>query len=85
MKGCTLRVNIGLRDMQENQVELIRRDTKERFYVKEKELVNQTLSILEKIQSNMFNRAKNLLQENTRSAATLEELLSKHLTQLGVL
>lgn len=76
MKGVPLRVNIGLRDIQENQVELIRRDTKERFYVKEKELVNQTLSILEKIQSNMFDRAKNLLQEKTRSATTLEELLS---------
>ncbi|HET6727558.1 MAG TPA: proline--tRNA ligase [Nitrososphaeraceae archaeon] len=76
MKGVPLRVNIGLRDIQENQVELIRRDTKERFYVKEKELVKQTLSILEKIQSNMFDRAKNLLQENTRSATTLEELLS---------
>lgn len=76
MKGVPLRVNIGLRDIQENQVELIRRDTKERFYVKEKELVSQTLSILEKIQLNMFDRAKNLLQENTRSATTLEELLS---------
>ena len=76
MKGVPLRVNIGLRDIQENQVELIRRDTKERFYVKEKELVNQTLSILEKIQSNMFDRAKNLLQEKIRSATTLEELLS---------
>ncbi|MGV8107043.1 MAG: proline--tRNA ligase [Nitrososphaerota archaeon] len=76
MKGVPLRVNIGLRDIQENQVELIRRDTKERFYVKEKGLVNQTLSILEKIQLNMFDRAKNLLQENTRSATTLEELLS---------
>ncbi|HEY7757154.1 MAG TPA: proline--tRNA ligase [Nitrososphaeraceae archaeon] len=76
MKGVPLRANIGLRDIQENQVELIRRDTKERFYVKEKELVNQTLSILEKIQSNMFDRANNLLQEKTRSAATLEELLS---------
>lgn len=76
MKGVPLRVNIGLRDIQENQVELIRRDTKERFYVKEKELVNQTLSVLEKIQSNMFGRAKNLLQEKTRSATTLEELLS---------
>ena len=76
MKGVPLRVNIGLRDIQENQVELIRRDTKERFYVKEKELVKQTLSILEKIQSNMFDRAKNLLQEKTRSATTLEELLS---------
>lgn len=76
MKGVPLRANIGLRDIQENQVELIRRDTKERFYVKEKELVNQTLSILEKIQSNMFDRAKNLLQEKTRSATTLEELLS---------
>ena len=76
MKGVPLRVNIGLRDIQENQVELIRRDTKERFYVTEKELVKQTLSILEKIQSNMFDRAKNLLQEKTRSATTLEELLS---------
>jgi len=39
MKGVPLRVNIGPRDIQENQVELIRRDTKERFYVKEKQLV----------------------------------------------
>ena len=50
MKGVPLRINIGLRDIKDNQVELIRRDTKERFYVKEKELVNQTLSTLEKIQ-----------------------------------
>jgi prolyl-tRNA synthetase len=76
MKGVPLRVNVGLRDIKENQVEFIRRDTKERFYVTEKELVNQTLSTLEKIQSNMFDRAKIHLQENTRSAATLEELLS---------
>jgi prolyl-tRNA synthetase len=76
MKGVPLRANIGLRDIQENQVELVRRDTKERFYVKEKDLVNQTLSILEKIQSNMFDRANNLLQEYTRSATTLEKLLS---------
>ena len=74
MKGVPLRVNVGLRDIKENQVELIRRDTKERFYVTEKELVNQTLSTLENIQSNMFDRAKSHLQENTRSAATLEEL-----------
>ena len=76
MKGVPLRINVGLRDIKENQVELIRRDTKERFYVTEKELVNQTLSTLENIQSNMFDRAKSHLQENTRSAATLEELLS---------
>lgn len=76
MKGVPLRVNVGLRDIKENQVELVRRDTKERFYVTEKELVNQTLSTLENIQSNMFDRAKSHLQENTRSAATLEELLS---------
>ena len=76
MKGVPLRVNIGLRDIQEDQVELIRRDTKERFYVKEKELVNQTLYILQKIQSDMFARAKNHLQTNITSASSLEELLS---------
>jgi prolyl-tRNA synthetase len=76
MKGVPLRANIGLRDIQEKQVELIRRDTKERFYVKEKELVNQTLSILQKIQSNLFDSAKKHLQTNTRTAASLIELIS---------
>jgi prolyl-tRNA synthetase len=76
MKGVPLRVNIGLRDIQENQVELIRRDTKERFYVKEKELVNQTLSILQKIQLNLLDSAKKHLRTNTRTATSLVELLS---------
>ena len=76
MKGLPLRANIGLRDIQENQVELIRRDTKERFYVKEKELVNQTLSILQKIQLNLLDSAKKHLRTNTRTATSLAELLS---------
>ena len=76
MKGVPLRANIGLRDIQENQVELIRRDTKERIYVKEKELVNQTLSILQKIQLNLLDSAKKHLRTNTRTATSLVELLS---------
>lgn len=76
MKGVPLRANIGLRDIEDNQVELIRRDTKERFYVKEKEFVNQTLSNLQKIQSNLLDSAKKHLQTNTRTAASLVELLS---------
>jgi prolyl-tRNA synthetase len=76
MKGVPLRANIGLRDMKENQVELVRRDTKERFYVKEEELVNQVLITLEKIQSNMFASAKNQLQSNTRTASSLTALLT---------
>lgn len=76
MKGVPLRINIGPRDMKANQVELIRRDTKERFYVKEKEVVNEVMFTLEKIQLNMFDQAKNHLLTNIRTAVTLEELLS---------
>ena len=76
MKGVPLRVNMGVRDIREEQVELIRRDTRERFYVKEKDLVNETLSILENIQSNMYHLAKNYLLTNTRNATRLDELLS---------
>jgi prolyl-tRNA synthetase len=76
MKGVPLRVNIGIRDIREEQVELIRRDTRERFYVKEKDLLNETLSILENIQSNMYHLAKNYLVTNTRNATRLDELLS---------
>ena len=68
MKGVPLRVNIGIRDIREEQVELIRRDTRERFYVKEKDLVNETLSILENIQSNMYHLAKNYLVTNKTTA-----------------
>jgi len=76
MKGVPLRVNIGIRDIREEQVELIRRDTRERFYVKEKDLINETLSILENIQSNMYHLAKNYLLTNTRNATRLDELRS---------
>ena len=76
MKGVPLRVNIGIRDIREEQVELVRRDTKERFYVKEKDLVSEILSILENIQSNMYHLAKNYLLTNTRTANNLNELLS---------
>ena len=76
MKGVPLRVNIGIRDIREEQLELVRRDTKERFYVKEKDLVSEILSILENIQSNMYSLAKNYLLTNTRSAKNLDELLS---------
>ena len=76
MKGVPLRVNIGIRDIREEQVELITRDTRERFYVKEKDLVNETLSILENIQSNLYHLAKNYLLTNTRNATRLDELLS---------
>ena len=76
MKGVTLRVNIGIRDIREEQLELVRRDTKERFYVKEKDLVSEILSILENIQSNMYHLAKNYLLTNTRTAKNLDELLS---------
>jgi len=76
MKGVPLRVNIGIRDIREEQLELVRRDTKERFYVKEKDLVSEILSILENIQSNMYSLAKNYLLTNTRTAKNLDELLS---------
>jgi prolyl-tRNA synthetase len=76
MKGVPLRVNIGIRDIREEQVELVRRDTKERFYVKEKDLLGEILSILENIQSNMYHLAKNYLLTNTRTANSLAELLS---------
>ena len=76
MKGVPLRLNIGLRDMELNQVELIRRDTRERFYIKERELVDETLSTLKKIQLNLLDSAKNHLQSNTRTASSLEDLIS---------
>jgi prolyl-tRNA synthetase len=73
LKGVPIRIEIGPRDVKQEQVTLVRRDTFEKNSIKEEKTVSAVAELLEKIQKNLLNRAKKLLKENITSVKTYEE------------
>lgn len=57
MKGIPVRIALGLRDLDNNTVEIARRDTKEKKVVSMDGLVAQVGKLLEDIQLNLYQRA----------------------------
>ena len=76
MKGVPLRLNIGPRDIERQQVEFVRRDTREKLLVGRAKVVEVTNSILFEIQKSILSKANKFLRENTITAANLQELKS---------
>jgi len=72
LKGVPVRVALGLRDIENNVVELARRDTKEKSSVSMDGLSTYIKNLLEEIQQNIFNRALAFRNENIREANTWE-------------
>jgi prolyl-tRNA synthetase len=58
MKGVPVRLAIGVRDLENNVVEMARRDTKEKATVSLDGIVNTITNLLEEIQQSMFQKAK---------------------------
>lgn len=58
MKGVPVRIAIGLRDLENNTVEIARRDTKEKKSVSFDGLAGTITALLEEIQQAMFDKAK---------------------------
>ena len=58
MKGVPVRIAIGLRDIENNSVEVARRDTREKSGVSLEGLSEHMVALLEEIQQNMYNKAK---------------------------
>ena len=67
MKGVPLRLEIGPKDLEKNQVTGVRRDTGEKVPISDRELVEKVKSLLEDIQENMFKKAKRFLDEHITS------------------
>jgi len=73
LKGVPIRIEIGPRDLKQGQVTIARRDTFEKIVVKEDEVVDAVAKLLEDIQKNLFEKAKNFLEENTTTVTSYEE------------
>ena len=76
MKGVPIRIEIGPRDIENNQCVLVRRDTFEKIIVKLDELDTKISEILEDIQNNMYKICKENSKKRTNVAHSLEEIQS---------
>ena len=65
MRGVPIRLEIGPKDIEKNQVVLVRRDTHKKYFISREELIPKIKELLEAIQLNMFNMAKEFMLENT--------------------
>ena len=73
LKGIPIRIEIGPRDIKQKQLTLARRDTFERLVAKEENIVKVVNELLEEIQSNLFNKARKFLEDNTTTVKTYDE------------
>lgn len=75
-RGVPLRAEVGPKDIAKNGVFLARRDTGEKAGVDRAELVKTIGQRLTDIQNNLFERAKKLREDNTKTIDTLDDFLA---------
>lgn len=73
LKGVPVRVTIGERDLANNLIEIARRDTDEKQTKEVDGAVEYIADLLEKIQENIYTKAKSFRDENIREANSWEE------------
>ncbi|MFL0269865.1 proline--tRNA ligase [Candidatus Clostridium radicumherbarum] len=73
MKGIPLRLEIGPKDIENNQAVLVRRDNREKIVVSLEELESKVPEILEDIQRSLLEKARTAQITKTSIAANMEE------------
>ncbi|WP_299250419.1 proline--tRNA ligase [uncultured Cytophaga sp.] len=80
LKGVPVRIAIGARDIENNTVELARRDTKEKTTVPQEGLVDRIENLLKEIQDSIFQKALAFRSANTLIAddySTFKKMLDE--------
>jgi len=73
LKGVPIRLAMGPRDLENGQVEIARRDTKEKSSVPVEGVVEHIAALLNDIQSNLLERSKRHREANTFRVDTYDE------------
>ena len=75
VEGVPLRIELGPRDLEQEQITVVRRDNSEKTLIKiDDNLVQNIKDLLEKMQKDMFERAKKSRDERTYEAHTIQEI-----------
>jgi prolyl-tRNA synthetase len=73
MKGIPIRIAIGPKDIEKKQLELARRDTEKKIFIKQSIVTEEVEKILKEIHTNLFERAKKFLEENITEVDNYED------------
>ena len=76
MKGVPIRIAVGPRDLENNQVELARRDTKEKTAISLDGLTEIVAALLLEIQANLLQRATKYRDDHITSVDTWDEFIN---------
>ncbi|MPM91195.1 Proline--tRNA ligase [bioreactor metagenome] len=83
MKGVPLRVEMGPKDIENNQAVLVRRDTREKLIVSLEEIENKITEILDLMQVELLEKARNSAEEKTYSTTDLDKFIEIANTKPG--
>ena len=75
MKGVPIRIEIGPRDIENNQAVVVRRDTLEKQIISLNDIENTIKNIMQEIQANMLAKSRASRDARTIQANSLEEIL----------
>ena len=81
--GIPTRIEIGPKDIEKNQVVVVRRDTCEKIVVSIDEITTKLGEILETIQKDMYEKAKAFLNSHIDTAVTMDEMVEKFKANRG--
>ncbi|XP_077269666.1 uncharacterized protein LOC143901332 isoform X1 [Temnothorax americanus] len=73
LKGVPIRIEFSPRDMEKNEVTLVRRDNSEREVVKKDELILAVTCMLKKVQNSLLQRARQKLREHIKQVENWDE------------
>ena len=76
LKGVPIRIAVGPRDLENNQVELARRDTKEKTAISLDGLTETVAALLLEIQANLLQRATKYRDDHITSVDTWDEFIN---------
>ena len=85
MRGVPVRIEMGPKDIANNQAVLVRRDTGDKQFVELSKLDETIENLLNDIQDNMFKQCMDRMNEKTQTATTLDEMLEKITENQGFL
>ncbi len=75
VNGIPIRIEIGKRDLEKNMITFVRRDTREKMQVQiDIDIINYTKKMLDTIQNDMYERAKQRRDSLTFTAHNLKEM-----------
>ncbi|HEY0677385.1 MAG TPA: proline--tRNA ligase [Chitinophagaceae bacterium] len=76
MKGVPVRIAMGMRDLENNVVEVARRDTREKTSMSMEGLTESIVGLLEDIQRSMYNKAKAYRDSHITEAQNWDEFVA---------